>query len=168
MGETKSGIFTSHLSDDKTVARMGHPAVWGNEMKRLAMCMVIVGMMTAKVFAQAPVKKIPIFFQCTCDDPVGSRIATAVRDLIATSPRYFKSGGDFTQEGANIFPIWSIRMVTRDTDENASRSMIAVALTRGLLFETISVQTCGSLRVKECAEGILADLDRQITEFTSQ
>ena len=136
-------------------------------MKRLAMCLAILAIMTAKVFAQAPVRKIPIFFQCTCDDPVGSRIATAVRDLIATSPRYFKSGGDLTQEGANIFPIWSIRMVTRDTDENASRSMIAVALTRGLFFETLSVQSCGSLRVKECAEGILADLDRQITDFSA-
>lgn len=143
-------------------------AVWEKEMKRLTMCLAILAVMTAKVFAQAPVvRKTPIFFQCTCDDPVGSRIATAVRDLIATSPRYFKSGGDFTQQGANVFPIWSIRMVTRDTDENASRSMIAVAFTRGLFFETLSVQSCGSLRVKECAEGILADLDRQITEFTS-
>ena len=136
-------------------------------MKRLAICLAILAMMTAKVFAQVPVRKIPIFFQCTCDDPVGSRIATAVRDLIATSPRYFKSGGDFTQMGANIFPIWSIRMVTRDTDKNASRSMVAVAVTRGLFYESLSVQSCGSSRVKECAEGILADLDRQISDFTS-
>jgi hypothetical protein len=136
-------------------------------MKRLAMCLAILAIMTAKVFAQAPVRKIPVFFQCTCDDPVGSRIATSIRDLIATSPRYFKSGSEFSRQGENVFPIWSIRMVTRDTDENASRSMIAVALTRGLFFETLSVQSCGSLRVKECAEGILADLDRQITEFTS-
>ncbi len=136
-------------------------------MKRLAMCLAILAIMTAKVFAQAPVRKIPIFFQCTCDDPVGSRIATAVRDLIAISPRYFKSGSEFNRQGANVFPIWSIRMVTRDTDENASRSMIAVAFTRGLFFETLSVQSCGSLRVKECAEGILADFDRQITEFNS-
>jgi hypothetical protein len=42
-----------------------------------------------------------------------------------------------------------------------------VALTRGLFFETLSVQSCGSLRVKECAEGILADLDREITDFNS-
>ena len=136
-------------------------------MKRLAMCLAILAIMTARVFAQAPVKKIPVFFQCTCDDPVGSRIATAVRDLIATSPRYFKSGSEFAGQGANVFPIWSIRMVTRDTGENASQSMIAVAVTRGLFFETLSVQSCGSLRVKECAGGILADLDRQITEFNS-
>jgi hypothetical protein len=58
-------------------------------------------------------------------------------------------------------------VVTRDTDENASRTMIAVAVTRGLFFESLSVQSCGSLRVKECAEGILADLDRQITDFRS-
>ena len=136
-------------------------------MKRLAMCLAILSIMTAKVFAQGPVRKIPIFFQCTCDDPVGSRIATAVRDLIATSPRYFKSGSEFSRQGENVFPIWSIRMVTRDTGENATQTMIAVAVTRGLFFETLSVQSCGSLRVKECAEGILADLDRQITEFTS-
>lgn len=136
-------------------------------MKRVAMCVAILAMMTARVFAQASAPKIPVFFQCTCDDPVGSRIATAVRDLIAVSPRYFKSGSDFSRQGANVFPIWSIRVVTRDTDENASRTMIAVALTRGLFFETLSVQSCGSLRVKECAEGILADLDRQITEFTA-
>src|ERR1700728_2594316 len=145
--------------------------VWEKAMKKLAMCLAVLAInmatMTAKVFAQAPVRKIPIFFQCTCDDPVGSRIATAVRDLIAISPRYFKSGSEFTRQGADVFPIWSIRMVTRDTDENASRSMIAVAVTRGLFFETLSVQSCGSLRVKECAEGILADLDRQITDFTS-
>jgi hypothetical protein len=141
--------------------------VWEKEMKRTAMYLAILAIMTAKVFAQAPVRKIPIFFQCTCDDPVGSRIALAVRDLIAISPRYFKSGSEFNRQDANVFPIWSIRMVTRDTDENASRSMIAVAVTRGLFFETLSVQSCGSLRVKECAEGILADLDRQITEFNS-
>jgi hypothetical protein len=136
-------------------------------MKRLAMCLAILAIMTAKVFAQAPVRKIPIFFQCTCDDPVGSRIATAIRDLIAASPRYFKSGSEFNRQGADVVPIWSIRMVTRDTDENATRSMIAVAFTRGLFYESLSVQSCGSLRVRECAEGILADLDRQITDFTS-
>jgi hypothetical protein len=136
------------------------------EMKRLAMCLAILAMMTARVFAQAPVSKIPVFFQCTCDDPVGSRIATSVRDSIATSPRYIKSGSEFIRQGANVFPVWSIRVVTRDTDENASRTMIAVVVTRGLFFETLSVQSCGSLRVKECAEGILADLDKQITEFT--
>jgi hypothetical protein len=136
-------------------------------MKRLAMCLAILAIMTAKVFAQPSVPKIPVFFQCTCDDPVGSRIATAVRDLIATSPRYFKSGSEFNQQGANVFPIWSIRVVTRDTDENASRTMIAVAFTRGLFFEALSVQSCGSLRVRECAEGILADLDRQITNLNS-
>jgi hypothetical protein len=141
-------------------------AVWEKEMKRLAMCLAILAIMTARVFAQDPVRKIPVFFQCTCDDPVGSRIATAVRDLIAVSPRYAKSGTDFSRQGASVFPIWSIRVVTRDTDENASRTMIAVAVTRGLFFETLSVQSCGSLRVKECAEGIMADLDRQITEFT--
>jgi hypothetical protein len=131
------------------------------------MWLAILAMMTARVFAQPPVSKIPVFFQCTCDDLVGSRIATAVRDLIAASPRYAKSGSEFTRQGANVFPIWSIRVVTRDTDENASRTMIAVAFTRGLFFESLSVQSCGSLRVKECAEGILADLDRQITDFTA-
>jgi hypothetical protein len=136
-------------------------------MKRLVMCLAILAIMTAKVFAQAPVRKIPIFFQCTCDDPVGSRIATAIRDLIATSPRYFKSGSEFNRQGADVVPIWSIRMVTRDTDENATQSMIAVAFTRGLFYESLSVQSCGSLRVRECAEGIVADLDRQITDFTS-
>jgi hypothetical protein len=137
-------------------------------MKRLAMCLAILAMMTAKVFAQSPPSKVPVFFACACDDPVGSRIATAVRDLIAVSPRYSGSKSEFTRQGANVFPVWSIRMVSRDTDENASRTMIAVALTRGLFFETLSVQSCGSLRVKECAEGILADLDRQITDFTAE
>ena len=58
-------------------------------------------------------------------------------------------------------------MVTKDTDENATRTMVAVAFTRGLFYESLSVQSCGSLRVKECAEGILADLDRQITDFSA-
>jgi hypothetical protein len=115
-------------------------------MKRLAMRLAILAIMTAKVFAQAPVRKIPIFFQCTCDDPVGSRIATAIRDLIATSPRYFKSGSEFNRQGADVVPIWSIRMVTRDTDENATQSVIAVVFTRGLFYESLSVQSCGSLR----------------------
>ena len=154
------------------IVRGGLSVPWEEEMKRRAMCLaslaIILATMTAKVFAQAPVvRKTPVFFQCTCDDAVGSRIATAVRDLIATSPRYFKSGGDFSQQGANVFPIWSIRMVTRDTDENATRTMVAVAFTRGLFYESLSVQSCGSLRVKECAEGILADLDRQITDFSA-
>src|SRR5437879_8788354 len=106
-------------------------------MKRLAMCLAILAIMTAKLFAQAPVRKIPIFFQCTCDDPVGSRIATAVRDLIATSPRYFKSGSEFNRQGANVFPIWSIRMVNREKDENDSRYIINIAFSIRIFVESL-------------------------------
>ncbi len=116
----------TYLLAYKTATKMGHPDLdvghpsppevmnssdvghcMGEEMKKLATCLaslaIILAIMTAKVFAQAPVRKIPIFFQCTCDDPVGSRLATAVRDLIAVSPRYFKSGSEFNRQDATYF-----------------------------------------------------------------
>jgi hypothetical protein len=113
-------------------------------------------------FAQTPKQKI--YFQCTCNDPVGSRLATKLRDLIAQSPRYSRSESDFGGADEKYLPVWSIRIVTKDVDGSGDRSVMAIAITQGLFLRDLYVLSCGSEKVTECAEGTLADLDSRASK----
>jgi hypothetical protein len=55
-------------------------------MKVLALMLLLC----PSVFCQQPTR-IPVVFDCNCDDAVGSLYATAFRDLLAASPRYIET-----------------------------------------------------------------------------
>ena len=134
-------------------------------MKILA-CLVLC--LSSFAFAQSS-PKTGVKFACICEDAVGARLATAVRDLIAVSPRY-KSVADFQiGKPPKITYNWGIRVVSLDpskseTDAGGRSTVISFVITLGPIYFFQGVETCGLTKVQDCAEDLIADLDRQVSE----
>jgi hypothetical protein len=114
-------------------------------------------------FAQS-VPKTGVKFVCTCTDTVGARYATAVRDLIATSPRY-KPAAEFIEgpENSKIYNM-GIRVTSLDPQVGnpGNGSALAITITWGALYMTNYIQICPSRDVQTCAANTIADLDSQL------
>jgi hypothetical protein len=112
--------------------------------------------------AAAQTKKIPIFFSCTCDDTTGAALATAIRDQLASSPRYAE-----TSDTKAVSYQWHI--VTLDpskNDEGISTAYSAV-ITFGShdsseVFMGHDVGVCGRNSVPTCASDLVAYLDKTV------
>ncbi|HEY6407998.1 MAG TPA: hypothetical protein VIY29_11070 [Ktedonobacteraceae bacterium] len=111
--------------------------------------------------AQTPAKT-PVKFSCTCEDAVGAKYATALRDLIAASSRY-QSASDFVV-GTGKDAVWNFGIHVVSLDPSAGntgeRTVLAVTITVGPLFMTSLVQTCGDAEVQSCASTTFAQLDK--------
>lgn len=110
------------------------------------------------------VPKIGVKFVCTCNDMVGARYATAIRDLIAVSPRY-AAANDFVEGPANarVFNM-GIRAITLDPQVGSpgNGTAVAVTITWGYLYINNILQICTSESVKECAENTIASFDAAV------
>ena len=118
-------------------------------------------------------QKIGVKFSCTCNDTVGARYATAVRDLIAVSPRY-KLVGDFVEgsKSARVFNM-GIRVVSLDPQGGSpgNGTALATVITWGYLYATNTLQICTSEAVQTCAANTIATLDSEVAiiqESTSE
>lgn len=116
------------------------------------------------VFGQSVVKT-GVKFTCTCEDNLGARYATAVRDLIASSPRYELASEFSGKNGTTPFVNWGIRVVSVDPSagNNGNDTVLSVVITLGQYYLTHSVQYCTSARVKDCAANAIALLDGQVS-----
>ncbi len=129
-------------------------------MKLLGVLLLFCGL--APALGQA--KKIGIVVDCNCTDPVGTLYATALRDQIATSPRYelaYKAE-EKDASGKTVHYHFHLKVVTLDptnSDDGLSTVISAVLLVGNDTYLTQQVQSCGRSRVKECASGTLAFID---------
>lgn len=109
--------------------------------------------------------KIKVHLNCTCEDVVGSKYATALRDLIATSPRYIAA--DNFVDGTGTTAVWNygLRIVTLDPSNGKTgvSTVIAVTITWGPIFLDSLVQTCGDEVAKSCASSTFASLDKDVS-----
>lgn len=108
-------------------------------------------------------KKIGISFSCTCNDSVGASFATAFRDLLATSPRYYEAYTPIEKlpNGKEI-DHWQIKVVSLDPKfgpDGSSSIMSVVFLFGDTYFLEQYVQSCGLDRISQCAHGTLSDFD---------
>lgn len=113
------------------------------------------------LFAQ---KKSPVYFDCKCDDAVGSSYATAFRDLLAVSPRFRAVDNLDATEG--VYP-WSVSVVSVDVSprNDGDHAAFSVALTaHGVLISHI-VQSCYIENVHNCAQQALSMVDRYLDEL---
>ena len=135
-------------------------------MKRTTSVAVVVLMMSVAVaFSDAQTKKTKVHFVCACSDVVGSKYATAFRDLLATSPRY-EATSDFVQgKGSDAVWFGGVRVVSVDPSVNNSgeRTVLAVTFTFGPAYVDTYVQTC-STDPKECAQSTFAAMDKAFTD----
>ena len=107
--------------------------------------------------------KKPVYFQCACTDSVGARVATAVRDLIALSPRYRPVGEFVSGTGDAAVWNWGLRCVSIDPSQGdvGQNAVFSVTITIGRVYQTSYVQVCGTAKIADCAATIMADLDNQ-------
>jgi len=116
------------------------------------------------VLAQAPAKT-PVHFDCSCDDNIGARYATAVRDLIAVSPRYQSTGAFKEGSGADTKWNYGIRVTSINpfNDEGNSSTALAVVFTYGELYLDSYIQVCGVAKIQSCAATTIAMLDKRVS-----
>lgn len=111
--------------------------------------------------------KIGIRFVCECDDMTGQTFATAFRDLLATSPRYYE-----TSAVSGIYPDGKERTnlqvkvvsvdITQDNSESSS-AIAAVFLIGDTVYLTQIVARFGRHHASEEASVMLSSLDNIIS-----
>lgn len=108
--------------------------------------------------------KTRLVFNCQCTDPVGQLVASAFRDLLATSPRYVEANQAEEKDtnGKTTTYNWKLVVVSEDpTNDNSGQStaMSAVLLLGDSYYMTQSVQSCGMSRASFCAQQMLSVVD---------
>jgi hypothetical protein len=102
--------------------------------------------------------KVAIYFDCQCDDPIASQIATAFRDLLATSPRYSESP---TVKSS----VYHLEVVSMDPSHGlvGHSTVYSVVLKIGQSFYlTQSVRQCSEEVVNGCVARLLSFVDKSI------
>ena len=110
-------------------------------------------------------ERIKVKFECTCDDQVGKQYATALRDSLATSPRYVEmvAESEPKSEGSKdkVFH-FVISVVSMDTASPAAgrQEAMSVVITAGSAILDQRVLVCGVEVVTHCSAATLANLDK--------
>ncbi len=115
---------------------------------------------------QAP--RIPVVFDCHCNDRVGALYATAVRDLLAESPRFAETRTAEGEDATGKFPIWNwhLSVISLDPEKTGKYSAISVVILMGKTrFVDQQIQWCPSNDVAGCATTTLSALDADIQDF---
>lgn len=137
------------------------PGENGLAMKKSSIALILIAgiFLPFSAKAQQPSRKIPVIISCNCEDEIGRRFASAIRDLLASSPRYYL----VDDTAANRKSSFSISLVSLVTDKDTSDQPIADAFSTVFLvngyFLDQAVQTCGRDKVESCTKSTLSDLD---------
>lgn len=131
-------------------------------MKNLVFLLLLLPMMA---FGQTPTKT-GVKFSCMCNDEVGARYATAIRDLIASSPRYQSAVEYQTDLGKSDTWNYGIRVVSLDPTNGkvGTSSVLSIVITWGPVYLQSYVEVCPTDSVKSCAIGTFADLDKEASK----
>jgi hypothetical protein len=133
-------------------------------VKRL-MVLIFLSLLTLPAFAQT--QKIPIYFSCTCDDVVGSSYASAMRDLIATSPRYrpiYSSSEMIDGKKVDRFHISVVSVDPSDNNLGLTTALSAVFLIGDDYFLANRIQTFPASRAQDAARNTLAVFDNMVAD----
>ena len=129
---------------------------------------LLAALMTAQLAAFPAAAQMSVYVGATAPDPVGTRLAYAIREGIRRSAAMTLV--DREQDG-----FLSVRMVSLDPDRsdspNGNRTIYSVVWTTKTfrdtpvtMYLTSSVGICGSNRVAQCAEALVADTDSQVSQ----
>ncbi len=128
-------------------------------MKRcLLVLFLVISFAVSSKAQKAPATVYNLIVSCTCTDTVGRGYARALRDLIATSPRY----QEITDSKENQKKALLISVVTLplgdDSNGSARGAAISVVFVFDGTFLSQYVQTCGD-DSKSCAQKTFDSVD---------
>lgn len=125
---------------------------------------VIIAGLFLLAAGDACAQKASVFFEIEASDNVGSRLAYSIKEGIRRS-----SGMQLVDQAERSF--WGLSLVTLDPDQQtAQRTVYSLVWTMRLpggtrSYVTHKVGICGSTRVAECADQIVAETDRKASDF---
>lgn len=139
-------------------------------MKRFGVFLLALVIGTCGTQAQEPSKTL-LKVDCTCNDPIGVKYASALRDLIAASPRYaLTNASEQPIQAGKKYPKYNfvVSIVTVDSNSPPDGTLAAIGtvLTIAGMKMRQWVQVCGVLRYKECALDTLSYIDGEINSQT--
>lgn len=138
-------------------------------MRRLVLT-AILGVVCGSSFAQEGSSRVAVHMQQQCaDDVVGQRLAFKIREGLNASSS-MKAVDEYGEA------LVEISLVCLRPDENANGSISRYSYQVTLINPkdhydfalTHGVGSCGTQRVAECAEGIVATVDRTISELRAR
>ncbi len=118
--------------------------------------LLIAFLLSSAAFAQNTKTRIEVGCQSKPGDSVGSEVCTAIRDIVATSPRYQEA--DRNPDG------YQIKVITVAVDENVSTAVSMVTLWNNMYLSNV-VQTCGVNAVSRCAQSMVSSFDDDVTSL---
>jgi hypothetical protein len=134
----------------------------------MKLAVVLVFLSSIHAFA-GPAEKTKVKIDCTCNDAVGARFATALRDVVASSPRYVET--PLSNEPGKDAPWhWVISIVSVDgelNNPNVSTALSIVILVGDDIFMSQFVQVCGSEKIKDCAAHTFASFDAEVVKMNA-
>lgn len=130
-------------------------------------CQTLVFAILLLLTAKSSLAQTAVFVEATAPDPVGSRLAYAIKEGIRRS-----AGMSLADREADA--LIGVSLVTLDPDRSdagGNRTIYSVVWTARTLhstpvrmYLTNSVGICGTNRVSACADGLVADTDAQATK----
>ena len=124
-------------------------------MKRIPAIILTCILIVPSLFGQQPAKT-PLVIVCQCDDPNSRLLETAVRDAVATNPRY----REIHPEREDKTPYYRLVLVAMDADP--APVVVFVVVLHGDAFMTLGVRVCGTTKMEWCANNILSTADHAI------
>jgi hypothetical protein len=95
-------------------------------------------------------------------DTVGSRVCTALRDRIASSPRYTLTNSDKDST-------WGVHIASVSVEDGVTSSLsyTLTLFTNPLeeMFIASGAQFCGSTKIDSCAAALMSEMDGRIVEI---
>jgi hypothetical protein len=107
----------------------------------------------------------PVHLTATTDDSVGNRLAYAIKEAVRAS-------GQLELVPLRDDAFVSMDLVTLDLDKDGARTVYSLVLntrdldSEGLFhYQSSMVGSCGSSKVAECAQGVVANVDKVVDNY---
>lgn len=128
---------------------------------------MIVAAIILTLFGQPAFAQANVFIEVTAPDPVGSRLAYAIKEGIRRSAGMSLAD----REEDSLIGLSIVTLDPDRSDAGGNRTIYSVVWTARTLhstpvtmYLTNSVGICGSNRVTSCADSLVADTDAQATK----
>ena len=132
---------------------------------KIATVLFLLAWIVSVAEATRPMKVVKVWADCSCDDSIGNRVYSAVKEKIRESRGFRLASREEAERDPSGFAIHIISLNEQSGDENES-SALSVVFTMPMmdhteLYYTSIVMIAGSSKVNETADSIFAHLDAE-------
>jgi hypothetical protein len=131
--------------------------------RKTALFILLLPQICVSLLGQDSAGKTQLFVSCSCDDQLGAKYATALRDIVAKSPRYEETRNEGDDKSGYPFKI-SLVSIDTSTSPGEQIAISEVTSFNSILFDQ-NVQVCSAQSVFNCAQTTFSQVDKSIDEL---